>query len=313
MSRQYCYTLNNYSDQELQKAKDLFDSNQPKVVYHVFQQEKGESGTPHLQGFIRFDHPTQGTKIKTILSKRIHFEIAVGTPQQNKDYCTKEDTRIEGPYEYGECPILKQGKRNDAAQVLDLVNRGFTFDEIAQEHPAYALRYGRGIKELISGYMRRKSYEFRPPNVHIRWGPTGSGKSRYAADRHGAANVYVFGSYKNEWWDDYTGQEYLVLDDFYGQIPYSRLLRITDGHSLMLNVKGSHTYALWKKVYITSNQHPSKWYPHMKDTSALNRRIKSVKKILVDTNQNNALQKNWLAPYANDSEDCCSDCEESCL
>jgi len=78
--------------------------------------------------------------------------------------------------------------------------------------------------------------------------------------------------------DGYEGQKEILIDDFYGNIKLNFLLKILDGHKLRINIKGGHRYALWNKVYITSNTQVDEWYqtimltnPKLKD--ALDRRI----------------------------------------
>ena len=63
----------------------------------------------------------------------------------------------------------------------------------------------------------------------------------------------------------YMGEKTVLIDDFYGQIPFAELLNILDGHRLQLNVKGSHAYAAFDTVIITSNESPLDWYPRIRD------------------------------------------------
>ena len=105
--RQWCFTLNNYTTGETQLLSDLGASEH--VEYLVFGREVGESGTPHLQGFIRFHDRKTFSSAKSLISPRCFIEIAKGTPSQNRQYCTKD-----GDFEeFGTCPVSRQGKRND--------------------------------------------------------------------------------------------------------------------------------------------------------------------------------------------------------
>ena len=49
--RNYCFTLNNHSDEELFKITRLFDESD-LLSYIVYGIEMGDSGTEHLQGYI---------------------------------------------------------------------------------------------------------------------------------------------------------------------------------------------------------------------------------------------------------------------
>lgn len=79
-----------------------------KVQYLCYQLEKGEKGTPHYQGVCQFrDKNTTMSKAKEIVGARAHLEKMHGSPEQAIDYCKKEDTRVRGPWEFGE--YLKKG------------------------------------------------------------------------------------------------------------------------------------------------------------------------------------------------------------
>lgn len=83
--KKWVFTLNNYTKEE----EDLFRSIVPEIssLYHIGY-EVGQSGTPHLQGFIVFKSKCRPSSHK--LSNRIHWEKMKGTTQQSIDYCTKE-------------------------------------------------------------------------------------------------------------------------------------------------------------------------------------------------------------------------------
>lgn len=98
--RSWCYTVNNYEESE-------WDAHTPWVIskhikHMVFQLERGESGTPHVQGFVTF---TEGKTfkaakmhIKNFFQKEPHIEFARNI-QACIDYVQKTDTRIRDPVE----------------------------------------------------------------------------------------------------------------------------------------------------------------------------------------------------------------------
>ena len=47
-----------------------------------------------------------------------HWEIRKGTHEQAKQYCTKELTRVEGPWEFGR--DLEPGRRFDLENVAEI-------------------------------------------------------------------------------------------------------------------------------------------------------------------------------------------------
>lgn len=94
----WVFTLNNPTAQE----EALLNSLVPNVaVYVVFQREKGEvQGTEHFQGYIELKAKKTLHAMRSLL-ERAHLEPRKGTQQQAIDYSKKEDTRIDGPWEFG--------------------------------------------------------------------------------------------------------------------------------------------------------------------------------------------------------------------
>ena len=64
-------------------------------------------------------------------SDRIHLETAQGTKDQNIKYCSKEDTRIDGPWEFGDRET-HQGTRTDLNAVAEDVKAGKSLEDIAE-------------------------------------------------------------------------------------------------------------------------------------------------------------------------------------
>ena len=114
-ARNWCFTLNNPSIHEILKLEQLYDDHGESagVRYLIFQQETGQEGTPHVQGFISLEKQKRIKQLKTLVGDRAHLEMARGTPQQNIDYCSKTETAVEGTLrQYGE-PPPPQRKRSD--------------------------------------------------------------------------------------------------------------------------------------------------------------------------------------------------------
>lgn len=276
-SKHWCWTCNNPAS----NLKLLFDAE--TVAYAVWQYEKGESGTPHFQGYLQAHKVIRLTGVRKILEAagyaNAHVEVKKGTVQQATDYCRKEEGRIDGPWEFGKLPEKKpgQGKRNDLHALRDAVKAKRKFVDIADDDelmPVLA-KHHKFEAKLRAAYERQDSLDFRKVDVEVLWGTTGTGKIRKAMD----AGAFKWSpSDKTEWWDGYEQEEVLLIDEFYGQLKPSRLLELLDGYTCRLPIKGGHTYAAWTKVYITSNTDPAGWYNDMKPEvrAALERRITTV-------------------------------------
>lgn len=82
--RRACFTLNNWTDEELSQCHKDFDGCQ-----YIIGKEVGEEGTPHLQGYVEFKKQIRWNTLVN-LNPRIHWEKARGDRKQNIAYCSKE-------------------------------------------------------------------------------------------------------------------------------------------------------------------------------------------------------------------------------
>ena len=214
---------------------------------------------------------------KNYIGSTAHIEKSRGTPRQNKDYCTKSDTRICGPWEWGQCDTHQQGHRSDLDEVCTKITTGVSMRQIAVDHPVTYVRCQRGLQALQ--HIVIESPTWRTITVTVLWGPTGCGKTRsaYESTPSGLPKPY-FVVMPAQWWDGYNGQDTIIFDDFYGQIRMADMLRYLDGYPVQLPVKGGFVWAQWTKVYITSNTDPDSWYTSVpaETIAAFRRRVSEV-------------------------------------
>lgn len=83
-SRNWCFTVNNYEEKDIAQMEHIKGE-------FIFQEEIGEQGTPHLQGFVKFPNALTLKGVRKIHNKA-HWEKAKGTIFQNISYCTKEES-----------------------------------------------------------------------------------------------------------------------------------------------------------------------------------------------------------------------------
>lgn len=262
--RNWCFTWNN-PDTERPKWEPQH------MRYLIYQLEVGDNGTQHWQGYVELTRKCRLGRVKLLLGNNtIHVEPRRGTRIEARDYCKKDDTRVDGPYEHGEW--VGDGERTDLAKLFDGVRAGKSDLTLFEEQPEGYARHYRAIHHIRSLYAAEAAKNWREIKTIVYYGDTGEGKTRRVFEDTPAEDLFVKESTLDKFWDGYTGQKVLLLDDFYGQIPYSDLLRILDGYKLQRNVKNSVTWAAWTTVYITSNSHPRDWY-RFGLTPALKRRL----------------------------------------
>ena len=120
--------------------------------------------------------------------------------------------------------------------------------------------------------------------VYVLVGEPGTGKSKWALDNF--PNAYW--KQRGNWWDGYHHDE-VVLDDFYGWLPFDTLLRLLDRYPLLVETKGGQASFIAKTIVITSNALPREWYQNVRNYSALARRIDVVMKF---TGENQFIEVN---------------------
>lgn len=101
-----------------------------KAVYAVGQLEKGQEGTVHIQFFVNFKKPGMTIAgLKKHCSKAHYEQVRVNNGADL--YCMKEDTRLEGPFEYGIKPV-KRNDKEDWEEVKEKAKKG-ELDKIPAE------------------------------------------------------------------------------------------------------------------------------------------------------------------------------------
>nr|AKO71383.1 Replication associated protein [Banana bunchy top virus]AKO71384.1 Replication associated protein [Banana bunchy top virus]AKO71386.1 Replication associated protein [Banana bunchy top virus]WET17405.1 replication associated protein [Banana bunchy top virus]WET17408.1 replication associated protein [Banana bunchy top virus] len=68
--------------------------------YMVYQVERGQEGTRHVQGYVEMKRRSSLKQMRGFFPGA-HLEKRKGSQEEARAYCMKEDTRIEGPFEFG--------------------------------------------------------------------------------------------------------------------------------------------------------------------------------------------------------------------
>lgn len=84
-SKSWCFTLNNPT---LSECSSISSKILDFCSIGFYADEVGESGTPHLQGFLKFK--TKRRPKSVFSCDRIHWEKCRGTVEDNKNYCEKD-------------------------------------------------------------------------------------------------------------------------------------------------------------------------------------------------------------------------------
>lgn len=278
-SRKWQVTINNpiehgYTHDKIKEIMKKFK----RCVYWCMSDEKGNlEETYHTHIYICCENGVLFSTMKNRFAGG-HFEMCKGTSAENRDYVfkqgkwagsLKEETRIDGTQEeFGECPIERQGARNDIADLYDMIKSGMSDYEIMEQSPDYLLHLDKIERARQSIRYEDYKEKWRDLQVTYIWGDTGSGKTRSVMEKYGYSNVFRVTDYQHPF-DNYKGQDVIVFEEFRSSLKIGDMLNYLDGYPLELPSRYANKYACYTKVYIITNEPLSAQYSSNVQLSAI--------------------------------------------
>ena len=166
-AKNWAFTLNNPLD------GDAID---PALVdYMIVGKETGENGTFHFQGYVSFKKKMYLAGCKKLLA-RAHWEVAKGTPEQNRTYCSKDgDFQEIGTIPLAPALAATNKRKADYSLALEQAKK----QRLYEIDPGVLIRHMSSLKQIARDH---------PPNLETNdelcgvwfFGPPGCGKSRSA-------------------------------------------------------------------------------------------------------------------------------------
>lgn len=260
-SKNFVFTWNNYPLEH----KDVLSTYGAKYI--LYSHETAPStGTPHLQGFICFPSKRRLSAIKKLLVG-CWVDVAKGDIDQNADYISK----LVEPVEIGTRPkSAGEGEAERWKLVKENAKAG-KLDDIPED--IYIRYYGT---------LKRIAADHTPPLEPLSvlqnewlWGPSGCGKSKSARDRFPGAYIK---DPKEKWWDGYSGQETVIIDDFdkYQVSMGGEMKRWCDHYPFPAQIKGGTMFIRPTRVIVTSNYAPEEIWDDTNTLEPINRRFNVV-------------------------------------
>lgn len=228
------------------------------------------SGMPHVHMVLEDVKAMRFSAVKKSFAPGAHFEPTKGSKEQAENYIKKKGIYEEKGEQilwedhHGEIKGC-QGKRRDLEIIGELIEQGYTPDQIMDMNISYRLH-----QDVIKGAFfskRKKETPFmRDVKVFYHVGDPGSGKS-YTANilkqQLGADNVFFVSQYNTGYLDEYMGEKLLFLDEFKSGIPFGNLLVLLDCYTTLVHSRYHNTPTLWNEVHITSVFPPERLYSNM--------------------------------------------------
>ncbi len=149
--------------------------------------------------------------------------------------------------------------RTDLNAMYQMAVKGKSERDIMESFPSTYMRYQRGLQAVKAFVLPERE---APPTVHLLIGPPGTGKTRSVIES--ARDLWK--STPGEglaWFDGYDCHKDVLLDEFSGKMSkcsLGKLLALIDRYVQRVPTKGSHTRWAPRRIYITTNYHPTAWY-----------------------------------------------------
>lgn len=263
MARHWCYTINNYTNAELEQLwrPDIYD-------YMVNGLEVGTEKTPHVQGYCTVKKKKTLSQMSKLIP-RAHLEITRGTPIQASDYCKKD-----GVYrEFGSLPLAKteaatKKRKADYELAVSLAKQ----QKLYEVDPALLLRHGSNLRMICKDHPIKVAPLNYLPGIWL-YGKSGIGKSRTARWLYPDA----YDKPINKWWDGYQNEDYVILDDVDTGATClgHHFKRWADHYDFPAEQKGTTIQIRPKIICVTSQYQPSEiWQGAMLD--AIERRFQQI-------------------------------------
>ena len=244
--------------------------------------EFSESGSSHIQGYVRFPNPRAFNSVKAVISGAL--------PSAFVEQCWDIDAAIKyckkgGSWEeFGGVPqsiyYRPRTLRFQSCLETKALRRSCRRSKPSHTHRLRSPKKS-GLSHSIAKYAAHNRIRDCPAQVLYMWGPTGVGKT--------TSTEYVLqgldlGYYKkppgDRWFDGYNFQRIIIFDEFTGSVPLHQWNGLCDPSPPLLEVKGAKLPNAASHYIILSNRSAEEQYPQVKDDKpeewrAYRRRIQS--------------------------------------
>lgn len=151
-AKHWCFTLNNYTQDNVDRIID----NSSSFDYVIFGKEVGDSGTPHLQGFVSFPNRVRRSVCIDKIGQA-HFTVARNI-DNSIQYCKKDGDFIEigtKPSGPGSRSDLESFKLAVATGTTDMKKLRNDFSEIVAKYPKFCY-------DFVQDHLPKKQVDFFP-------------------------------------------------------------------------------------------------------------------------------------------------------
>lgn len=286
-----------YAKKTKQQLEQFLDHN---GLLYAFQHERGaDTGYEHWQCYVVLK---SRTRLRTFRDKLLDWvggrdggfycNIWSTTNEDGVKYANKVPTRVGETTVGGNLDLIqtRQGTRSDLRAAARMILDG-KYDDVIEQSPELLLYYPTGMRNAHATYLNKrfgKTQHKHVKMVRIMFtGDSGTGKTylahqicTYLEELYGWRTYQPQPTHNNNmYFDGYTDQEILLIDEYHNNFPITNFKQMFDNHHIMVARRGAECMSFWKVVIITSNNDfPSQFYPNKqlgnpRETQAIRRRF----------------------------------------
>lgn len=283
MSRNYCFTINNYTLEDICKLKVA-----KNVKYIGWAEEIAPTtNTRHLQGLVCFNSVKSFTSVQKMIGG--HLEIMMGRFEQARDYFAATSDKKPGPvtglFEHGELPMDQKAKGVAGKEAYDLAIKLAKEGKIDEIDSGLQTRFYNTYKAMHRDQQKKRKYDNLDTSKEKTglwiWGPTRTGKSHMAREMY---PEHYAKCASTKWWCDYAHEPHVLIEDFDKKHEYQGYcLKIwADKYPFPAEVKQGNLGKIRpERIVVTSNYHPSTIWSDRSTLDPLLERFEIVEKFIV--------------------------------
>lgn len=267
-ARSWAGTLNNYTNEEYESLQRI-----DCTYFCIGKEVAPTTGTLHLQMCFFFKNPIRRSTLQD-LCPRASWGALYPTSTQDKlaKYCKKEGNFVEkGLYTTPKQNGDREKERYEHAWTMAKAGDMDAIDADIRircygtlKRIYHDTKLNANLVADIDGDMEHEWY----------WGEAGTGKTMKARTENPGAFIKSC----NKWWDGYTGQDVVIIEDF--DIRHECLTHYMkiwcDRWKFPAEVKGSSMVIRPRKIIVTSNYSIGEIWTKASDLGPLKRRFKEV-------------------------------------
>jgi len=219
----------------------------------------------HWQGYAEFDVAVSWSSLHHLdgfSNPPAHFEARRGTQKQAIAYSNKQESRVEGPWTYGE--PKHQGQQTAIVAAVDFIREGASLRQLADQHPAEMVRFAAGLTKVHHLLSKPRPNDFKTV-CFVFYGAGGTGKSSFALHlaKYLGPRVYRVPSAKGSglYWDGYSQGDVVIIDEFKGnRMTPTEFNMLVDAGPHQVPIHGGTTEFNSSYIIITTNVNPRLWW-----------------------------------------------------